>query len=512
MRWTALTLVFLAASPAAGQVVSPAPDAAAVTVYRFDYAPEPDEDVRLDGLGPLDGLAMIRETRTVDLPAGRSRILFRGVVDTMIPETAAVEGAPGAIVERNQDYNLLTPGALIEAAVGEEVTLVRQPLGGGAETRLRAIVRSGAQGPVLEIAGSLEALGCSHWHERLVFDELPPALTERPTFSIVAEAPRAGRYQMRLSYLATGIAWSADYVARVAPGGQSLDLTGWVTLANQTSASFTDAPTDVVAGTLSRDPETAPPELKPTTLEDNCWPTGVRSRVEEIVQAGYRIPPLAAPPASAVIEEIVVTGAMARQSDLGDYKLYTLPEPTTVAARQTKQVMFLDQRNVPFERIYAYRFDPREDDDPGPDRPAVLLRLRNEAGAGLGKPLPAGAVAVMEPGVGGIPVLAGQRRISDTPVGLPLDVELGLAMDVTVVVRVAEEDSLGDRTELEVEAEFFNDKRIPIVLEYRQAILGDGFRVVRTSRRAGRKNGEPLWTFRLAPGDRARLHYRVAYE
>ena len=35
--------------------------------------------------------------------------------------------------------------------------------------------------------------------------------------------------------------------------------------------------------------------------------------------------------------------ALAIQSELGDYKLYTLPEPTTVAARQTKQVAFLDQ-------------------------------------------------------------------------------------------------------------------------------------------------------------------------
>ena len=38
---------------------------------------------------------------------------------------------------------------------------------------------------------------------------------------------------------------------------------------------------------------------------------------------------------------------------LDDYKLYPLPEPTTLAAQQTKQVQFLDQSAIPFERLYT---------------------------------------------------------------------------------------------------------------------------------------------------------------
>ena len=500
--------IALAATPAAGQVVSPAADKVAVTVYRLNAPTGPDIDIRLDEVETYEGLVMIRETRTVDLPAGRSRISFRGVADTMVPETAALEGLPGAVIERNQDYNLLTPGAMIEAAVGQPVTLVRTNPKTGLATSRRAVLRSGAQGPVLEADGQVEALGCSGAPERLIFDGLPSALADRPTFSVVADAPAAGRYQVRLSYLATGMAWSADYVARIAPDGRTLDLTGWITLANQTSASFRDAPTDVVAGELSRDEETAPTEVGATILDQACWGrTPIRTRVEELMARGG-MPAMA--PSMDGLEEIVVTATRrATQSELGDYKLYTLPEPTTVAAHQTKQVQFLEERGVPFERIYSYLFT---DDGEGADAPVVLLRLKNEARAGLGKPLPSGTVAVMEAAPGGAPVLAGQRRIKDTPVGLPLEVELGQAMDVLVTVTLTEDEKVSGHTEAEVSASFVNDKPVPITLEYRQGVLGDGFKVIRASRRAGRKDGEAIWTLRLKPGQRADLSYRVSYE
>ncbi len=502
------------AGPAAGQVVSPSAETTAITIYRLTAPAEPDEDIRLDDLDANEGLVMIRETRTVDLPAGRSRISFRGVADTMVAQTAAVEGLPGAVIERNQDYNLLTPGALIEAAIGRPVTVVRTDPRTGEVSASRAVVRSGSGGPVLEANGRIEALGCSGAPERLVFDDMPPALTANPTFSVLADAPSAGRYKVRLSYLATGMAWSADYVARIAPGGRILDLTGWITLSNQTSATFRDAPTDVVAGKISHDADTAATVPEPTALARDCWgPRGVKSKVEEIMFAAARIP-MPAPPGDGVVQELVVTGSRAQQSDLGDYKLYTLPGTPTVAARQTKQVQFLEQRGVRFERVYSYRFDGEDDLDQeeGPGAPVVLLRLKNKADAGLGKPLPSGTVAILESDPGGAPVLAGQRRIKDVPVGVPLEVEMGRAMDVAVTVAVTEDEDVMDRTEAAVSANFVNDKPIPITLEYRQAVLGDGFKVTRASRRPGKKDGEPIWTFRLAPGERASLTYRMSYE
>lgn len=498
--------VLLAASPAAGQVVSAAPERASVTVYRLDEG-DGGARARLFGMEPTQGLAMIRETRTVELPAGRSRISFRGVAETMVPQTAALEGLPSAVIERNQDYNLLTPGALVEASVGREVQLVRTNRKTGQATVETAVVRAGAQGPVLDLDGRIEALGCSGEPERLVFDGVPPGLADKPTFSVLADAPRAGRYEVRLSYLATGLAWSANYVARVASNGRTLDLLGWVTLANNTSSSFAEAPTDVVAGTLSRDQATRPTEIRRTRLLSQCWYPAVGAAM-----------PLAP---GAVIEEVIVTASrrergaeieqvIARQFELGDYKLYTLPEPTTVASHQTKQVRFLAQKAVPFDRIYAFTYDIYDHAETGPEPAKVVLRLRNETRAGLGKPLPSGAVSVIEVPAGRLPVLVGQQWVKDTPVGLPLDLVLGEAADVQVIVRErADPDGDGERRTFDVE--FTNAKPNPALLEY-QHEAREPVRILSASRKAGERNGQPLWTVRLAPGSKSSLTYVVADE
>ena len=60
-----------------------------------------------------------------------------------------------------------------------------------------------------------------------MFEQIPEGLSDKPTLSLKTEVPKAGRYKVRLSYLATGFNWSADYVAKPRPDGKTLDLEGW---------------------------------------------------------------------------------------------------------------------------------------------------------------------------------------------------------------------------------------------------------------------------------------------
>ena len=52
----------------------------------------------------------LAETRTVDVAAGQSRISFRGVADGLVPQTVAVEGLPGTMVERTAGSGLRSIG------------------------------------------------------------------------------------------------------------------------------------------------------------------------------------------------------------------------------------------------------------------------------------------------------------------------------------------------------------------------------------------------------------------
>jgi hypothetical protein len=516
----ALLTVFAAWAAQAADVVSTKPDSVAVTIYRDG----PASTRRLSDLNAEDtqGLALVVETRLVDLPAGRSRLRFEGVADGIIPQSAAAEGLPAPPTERDFDYDLLSPGALIAHSIGRRVSVVRTDARTGRETEEVATLASGPEGILLDFGDRVEALHCGGERERLIFDHAPPGLTDKPTLSLRVDVPAAGRFKVRLSYLTVRLDWSADYIARIDPDGRTLDLTGWITLANRGAAGFADAPTQVVAGHISRRPvETPAPASTPVAAL--CWPgqtthagwaerprPGAKgTEVDEVVVSGQRAfslfaPPPPPPPSPRVAE-----------SQLGDYKLYTLGEPTTVAARQTKQVLFLSQPAVKFETVYRHEvFDYDAARPVPPIAASVILRLENTSAQGLGRPLPAGQVNVRKrfPEAGGRELLVGDYPLArDVPVGEPLELAVGLASDVTVARTVTSVTPDGHghvRRALEIRAA--NAKTTPVVLEIRHHRLGaPAFRVVAESLPHGLKSGDPLWRLAVPAEGEALLSYTV---
>ncbi len=514
-----LALTFLAlASPAFADVISAGPESVAVTVYRDQ--PMTAAQLRGEGDGDTSGLAMISETREVDLPAGVSRIRFAGVADDIIPASAAVEGLPGALVERNFDYDLLDPGALIEKSVGGQVTIRRIDRRTGKVSEEPATLRSGPAGVVVETSHGVEALGCGGELQALVFDHLPEGLADKPTLSVIADAPRAGRYQVTLSYLTVRVDWSADYVARVAADGRTLDLTGWLTLANRSGVSFEHAETAVVAGRLAR---VAPdlPDIQPAQVSGECWPQGTTTSDLHLPPPP---PPPPAPPAS--VAELVVTAekrqqmvegvavARTKQTDLGDYKLYSLAEPTTVAARQVKQVRFLHQADVKFEKLYVWRVDPfpsaDDNDDDGPRAMSVVLSLENKRGDGLGLALPAGMVSVRQ-AQGGDEYFIGEHGVRDVPVGEPVELEIGAASDVTVTQELTSSATIGSgagrRFRIAMAYTLTNAGAAPALVDVRQDPGREGFKVVAESGRHVLKNGADVWRVSVPANGTAALSY-----
>src|SRR5258708_39493565 len=97
-------------------------------------------------------------------------------------------------------------------------------------------------------------------------------------------------------------------------------------------------------------------------------------------------------PAAMSLQEVVVTNAMkVQQEQLGDLKLYRVPERTTLASRQSKQVRLVDRSAIPVSMIYCVGFSS---DNPEPTGPAPrLLRSKNSLANHFGVPLPSGNVA-----------------------------------------------------------------------------------------------------------------------
>jgi hypothetical protein len=514
-------LLALAVAPAAvaDDVISPAAEAVAVTIYRDG----PVDTGALRRGDDTSGLALINETRTVDLPAGRTRIRFEGVADGVIPESAAIEGLPA--VERNFDYDLLNPASMLAHAIGETVTLRRIDARTGKVTEEPAVVRSAPDGAVLQTAHGVEALHCGGGAEGLVFAHMPSGLADRPTLSAIVDAPAAGRYKLRLSYLSVRLNWSADYVARIAADGRSLDLIGWITLANRSTMSFVGAPTAVVAGNLSRVAVNLPQPNAPA-LDLACWPN-------QTTHSGwvYPVPPPPPPlpaPADLAVAMPVTVMAYARrealekvpvrttQSQLGDYKLYTLVEPTTVAAQQTKQIAFLHQPAVSFETVYAYEAAAAGDagGDEGLTAATTTLRFENKPEKGLGQPLPQGAVWLRQTQSPGGELFIGSKTIDDVAIGAPFEIALGAASDVTVHARVVSDTHAAPhRRRLSFTVEVANAKPRPVVLEIRQPVSDvTGLAVPEESLAHGTKGGDPLWRLPLPANATATLTYSLEFD
>ncbi|WP_295882818.1 DUF4139 domain-containing protein [uncultured Thiohalocapsa sp.] len=353
-------------------------------------------------------LALIKDRRRLTLPAGRLDLAFRDVSARIRPETALLRDTAGAagvtVLEQNFDFDLLTPDKLLEKYVGREVGVVRTHPTTGEETEETATVLAASDGVVLRIGSGaeqrIEASRNGVLPGRIVYRDIPPNLRDRPTLVLALDNAAAGERELELSYLSGGLSWEADYVGELAPDETSLDLTGWVTLTNQSGTAYRDAKLQLVAGEVN--------------IADE--PQADMMMMEAMPRAA------AAPPM--------------REESLFEYHLYTLQRPTTIADNQTKQVSLLDAPGVTVGKELLVRGNP------GSYRGArgrlteemdvsVFLELTNDETSNLGMPLPAGTVRIYKRDAAGNAQFVGEDRIDHTPKNETVRLKLGESFDVT---------------------------------------------------------------------------------
>src|SRR4051812_48025663 len=195
-----------------------------------------------------DNLALVRDTRLLDIPAGRSRLEFPDVSAQIRAETVSFAAPDTGIIEQNFDYDLLSPGKLMEKAVGKIVTIVRINPATGLETREQAKILATNGGVVLQIGSRIEVLRDDGLPVRVIFDQVPPNLRARPTLSVTVQSTRAGRRPARLTYLTPGLGWKADYVSLFDEAAGKIDVQGWITLSNNSGTGYENAQVVMVAG------------------------------------------------------------------------------------------------------------------------------------------------------------------------------------------------------------------------------------------------------------------------
>ncbi|WP_226372637.1 DUF4139 domain-containing protein [Allosphingosinicella flava] len=398
--------------------------------------------------------ALVQDVRTLDLPAGRVRQEFPDVSGEIRPETVTLSGDGIGIVEQNFDFDLLSPSALMEKAVGETITLIRTNPATGKEERERAKVLAANGGVVLQIGQRIEVLRDDGLPVRVVFDKVPENLRARPTLSVTLESDNAGRRPLRLSYLSGGLGWNADYVAMIDEKAGRMDVQGWVTLTNNSGTTFSNAQTLLVAGGGGEGYSNVRPGTE----------TAGRER-------------------------------------LGGFYLYPLAGRTTIADRQTKQVSFLDVVGAPVSAGYRFANGWLGTSEKAQSASSVLT-FSTGRDQGLGDALPAGTMRVYMRDQRGNAQFIGENNIGHTPMGSTVALRLGDAFDVKVKPVVEERQRINDtRWRTRMRYELTNAKPEPVTVELAQGGL-DRFwtdtRIVEESQKSRREDsGQAVWTVKV---------------
>jgi hypothetical protein len=434
----------------------PAPVENAPVVDGGDQSTTLDDQAELSLTVYNSDIALVRDVRNLSLARGVGNLRFMDIAATVNPTTVHFRSltAPQqvSVLEQNYEYDLLEPDKLLRKYVGREVTLMRNRMvdGTNRQEEVKALLLSYNQQPVWKIGNEIvTGIGADH----IRFPELPETLYSRPTLIWTVQNDGAAKHRVEASYLASRLAWNADYVLTVARDDKAADLNGWVTLTNNSGTAFKNAKLQLVAGDLNR----------------------VRQQLGKMrdEMAAQRV---AEAPAAQMTQEA-----------FSDYHLYTLGRKTSINNAQTKQVSLLEGTGVPVAKRYVvegqqwYYHNQRHPGSPIKDLVQVYYQFKNEEKGGLGIPMPAGTLRVYQQDSKGGVQFVGEDRITHTPKDETLNVKIGNAFDVVCERNQIDFQRIsGNVYEFEYEITIRNHKAAAVAVEVNEPI-GGSWRMLRSS-------------------------------
>lgn len=424
-------------------------------------------------------IGLVKDVRRLTLPAGFTELKFGAVAAKVLPQTVHIKSLTDPallkILEQNYEYDLLTPRKLLEKYVGKEITVLK------GDIEVPITILSTNEGLVYRLGGRIFSGHPGH----LIFPEIPNNLISEPTLIWLLENRHSGPQKVEATYLTRGINWTADYVAVLDKSDRGLDLTGWVTLDNQSGATYRNARLKLVAGDVNR------------VVEQYGARDAVRSLSE-----------LAAKSAA---------GPFSEQSFF-EYHLYSLQRPTTIKDKQTKQVSLLSADSIPVTKRYYYYgaqqyFRSKYGVPISNQKIGVYLEIANKKENRLGLPLPKGTVRVYKADGDGSLQFVGEDGIDHTPKDETVKIKMGDAFDVVGERKQTDWRKLGsDLYEVAFEISLRNHKEEPVTVSVIEPMFRD-WEILYSSHRYDKIEAHTAqFDIPVAKDGEAKLRYRVRFK
>jgi len=390
-------------------------------------------------------LGLVKDQRQTTLPVGTFELRFMDVASQIIPASVQVKSLAGPsslrVLEQKYEYDLLNPQRLLEKYVGKEVRLYTENQYTERDETVTATLLSVDGGPVFKVD---EDITFGH-PGRILFPKVPDSLASKPTLVWLLENTLTKPQRIEATYLTNAINWHADYVLTLNARDDRADLSGWVTIDNQSGAAYANATLKLVAGDVNRiqgDQE-------------------LRARV--LAREG------AAPKAAA---------PQFKEEEFFEYHIYTLQRPSTLKNNQTKQISLVSAEQVPVKKELVFfgarqYFQSRYAEAVPKQKINVIVELQNKKESNLGFPLPKGVVRVFKQDAEGSLQFVGEDSVDHTPKDEKIRIKMGNAFDVVGSRKQADWKKLAaDTYEATFEIAVRNLKKEDVVVKVVEPIPG----------------------------------------
>lgn len=418
--------------------------------------------------------AVVRERLALDLKAGANQVTFSGATMHLEPDSVVLRDPAGKValrvLEQNYRADTISQGLLLSLYEGREIDFIVRDQNAKEYTVRGKVIRSGytpnfaamqryghefvqrqqmmanygagmAQ-PIIEVEGKLRFT--------LPGEPVFPALTDdsilKPQLAWTIAADQPAKLEAELGYITGGMSWEASYNLVAPEKGDTIDLTGWVTIDNQSGKQFDQATVKLMAGDVSK--------LQPDQPQMQY---AMAARAE-----------LAAD----------LAGPQVTEKAFDEFHLYSLARPVTLRNRETKQVEFIRATGVKAKTIYIYHgaaIGPqyrgwneqmiRQQPDYGTQsnpKVWVMREFKNSEENRLGLPLPKGRTRFYrQDDADGRLEFTGENTIDHTPKNETVRIYTGDAFDL-----------VGER------------KRTDFVLNNRQDQMEEAFEIKLRNRKA----------------------------
>lgn len=336
-------------------------------------------------------LGVVKDLRSFNLTSGVQRIEI-GDVAQMMDATSVHIKFNGEVIEQNYQYDLVSLDKILYKYIDKEIQLI-----GEKEELIEGKLLSSMGGQIVlqrKEGGLLMLPNVSRY--RISVSSLPEGLITKPTLVCLANANKAGKQDVEITYQTSGMNWHAEYVAVLDKDDKMMDLNSWVSIDNNSGVTYKNATLKLVAGDVNIVKSTQPRHM---------------DRMEEAVY-------------------MTAKGAQQfEEKQFFEYHIYNLQRPTTLAQNETKQISLFEASNVKVTKRYLYKNNWGYRGSGSNNKVAVAIEFENSEKNNLGVPMPKGKVRLYKSDGQSLEFI-GEDLIDHTPKDEKLKLKIGDAFDI----------------------------------------------------------------------------------